>query len=197
MTRRSRTTTRRLITWISETVPSSRRQGTSPIQTISSSGKQPVCLSSLIPPPSPRRVLLMIACCHTVTATIDYSGETAYCASSPDEFALVNFAKFAGVEFLRLEKGASDSTIMVIRIRSEEIKLKLLHVFEFDSNRKRQSIIIEDPISESIYLFCKGADSVVTSKLSDTTDPSTLRSLNEKLKHLGSQGLRTLMLAER
>lgn len=33
--------------------------------------------------------------------------------------------------------------------------------------------------------------------LSENTDPIMLRNLNEKLKYFGSQGLRTLMLAER
>jgi len=47
---------------------------------------------------------MMLATCHTVTSTIEHNENTIYTASSPDEFAIVNFAKFAGVEFVKFEK---------------------------------------------------------------------------------------------
>lgn len=42
----------------------------------------------------------MIATCHTIITDKNNDGETIYNASSPDELALVNFAKFCGVEYL-------------------------------------------------------------------------------------------------
>ena len=44
----------------------------------------------------------------------------------------------------------------------------LLHIFEFNSNRKRMSVIIRDennPKNKKIRLICKGADSVVSKRL--------------------------------
>lgn len=55
----------------------------------------------------------MIACCHTVASTIDSQKNTNYTASSPDEFAIVNFAKFAGVEFLKIEKIDGETNILI------------------------------------------------------------------------------------
>ena len=43
-------------------------------------------------------VLFMITTCHTVL--VDYKdGKLIYNASSPDELALLNFARFVGMEF--------------------------------------------------------------------------------------------------
>lgn len=83
-----------------------------------------------------RRVLFMLASCHTVTSTIDRNQSTIYTASSPDEYAIINFAKFAGVEFLKIEK-VEGRTCILIRFNEREYSLQLLHIFEFDSNRKR------------------------------------------------------------
>lgn len=47
------------------------------------------------------------------------------------------------------------------------ILYKLLCVCEFNSTRKRMSIIIKDP-EGSIILMCKGADSVIEERLSET-----------------------------
>ncbi|KAL4432773.1 hypothetical protein ABPG74_011594 [Tetrahymena malaccensis] len=141
------------------------------------------------------RVLFMLASCHTVTSTIDHQQNTIYTASSPDEYAIINFTKFAGVEFLKVEK-VDGNTNILIRFKQKLYSLQLLHVFEFDSNRKRQSVIVKDQ-DDKYFLFCKGADQVITMNLSENTDPIMLRNLNEKLKYFGSQGLRTLMLAER
>ena len=47
------------------------------------------------------------------------------------------------------------------------ILYKLLCVCEFNSTRKRMSIIIKDPEGK-IILMCKGADSVIEERLSET-----------------------------
>ena len=38
---------------------------------------------------------------------------------------------------------------------------KLLEVLEFNSDRKRQSVIVQDMQTQKILLLCKGADSIV------------------------------------
>jgi phospholipid-translocating ATPase len=42
---------------------------------------------------------------------------------------------------------------------------EVLHVFEFDSVRKRMSIVVRHPHTNQVILYCKGADSAVFSKL--------------------------------
>ena len=41
----------------------------------------------------------MMALCHNVIAEINKKGELCYNATSPDELALINFARFCGYEF--------------------------------------------------------------------------------------------------
>ena len=43
-------------------------------------------------------------------------------------------------------------------------KYKLLNIIEFDSTRKRMSVIVRDPDGK-IMLFCKGADSIIEKRL--------------------------------
>jgi phospholipid-transporting ATPase len=87
-------------------------------------------------------------------------GELIYNASSPDELALANFARFCGCEF----QGTDDEGHMKVKFQGGELRFKLLHVLEFNSTRKRMSIIIEDAAG-NIKLLCKGADSILKPRL--------------------------------
>ena len=43
-------------------------------------------------------------------------------------------------------------------------KYKLLNVIEFDSTRKRMSVIVRTP-EDKILVICKGADSIIEKRL--------------------------------
>lgn len=60
-----------------------------------------------------------------------------YNASSPDELALVNFAKFCGVEYCGTDE--NDNAIIKFNDGNNETTevIEVLHIFEFDSTRKR------------------------------------------------------------
>ncbi|KAJ1564557.1 hypothetical protein HK096_007414, partial [Nowakowskiella sp. JEL0078] len=83
-----------------------------------------------------------------------------YNAQSPDEAALVNAAKNIGIAFLH-----RDENHMTINVFGEIRTYIVLHVIEFNSDRKRMSVIIQRPEGE-IVLLCKGADSVIYERLS-------------------------------
>ena len=82
-------------------------------------------------------MLIHLALCHTIILD-DRTGK--YNASSPDELALVNAAKFFGVVF----KKRDEDNNLVIDFRGVELKYRLLNVLEFNSTRKRMSVIIRD-----------------------------------------------------
>ena len=46
-----------------------------------------------------------------------------------------------------------------------EVEFDVLNVLDFDSTRKRMSIIVRHPLSKEIILFVKGADSAILSVL--------------------------------
>jgi magnesium-transporting ATPase (P-type) len=53
---------------------------------------------------------------------------------------------------------------IVIDLKGKIVKYKLLHVIEFNSDRKRMSVIVmtED---NRIMIVCKGADSIINARL--------------------------------
>ena len=80
----------------------------------------------------------ILSLCHTVILTEDKNGKMKYNAASPDELALLNFAKFCGFEYL----GKDKSSNMKITYNGNTEKFKLLEVLEFNSDRKRMSVIL-------------------------------------------------------
>jgi phospholipid-transporting ATPase len=133
--------------------------------------------------------LLFLGLCHTII-TQKKGDEIVYNAASPDEFALVNFARFMGYEF----RGIDEFNNMVIRIKGKEVKYKLHHVLEFNSTRKRMSVILEDP-QGNIKLLCKGADSIILKRMRH--DNPHIKPTNDHLEDFANAGLRTLLLAQR
>jgi len=136
-------------------------------------------------------MLIAQALCHTVMVEHE-NGKSSYSASSPDELALVNFAKFCGYEY----KGTDEHNIMTIQARRQERTYRLLNVFEFSSDRKRMSIIVEDE-NQNIILFCKGADSIIFDRLTSNTSIRLRETTNFSLKCFGNEGLRTLLYSSR
>jgi magnesium-transporting ATPase (P-type) len=65
-----------------------------------------------------------------------------YNASSPDELALVNGMRHLGFAFS--ERDIDDNIIVELLRTNETVKYKLLHVIEFNSDRKRMSVIVRD-----------------------------------------------------
>lgn len=104
--------------------------------------------------------MIFLSVCHTII--IDGKKGT-YNAASPDELALVNFAKQYGFEFTGFDK--DDNMTVLIKRTGKIHKFQLLHVCEFTSTRKRMSVIVKDETGK-IIVMCKGADSVVFEKLS-------------------------------
>lgn len=87
-----------------------------------------------------------------------------YEAESPDEEALVKGAHLFGYTLKARFPGS-------IRLRLPsgiETDFELLHTLPFDSTRKRMSIIVRNPEGE-VQLFCKGADTVIMSRLGNYT----------------------------
>jgi len=95
--------------------------------------------------------------CHSVIPEKnEETGKTFYNSSSPDEAALVNGARFLGSEFA----DRTDDSFIVINNQNKISKSKLLYLFEFDSDRKRMSVVIKDENNKA-KLITKGADMVI------------------------------------
>jgi phospholipid-translocating ATPase len=146
-----------------------------------------------------------LALCHTVIADRPHKNNKhiiEYKAQSPDEAALVASARDLGFVYLGRE-----ANILTAEIMGKIKKYELLNVLEFNSTRKRMSVIIK-PLdgSDRIVLLCKGADSVIYERLcTEFGDQEALRQAQsdlhditlEHLENFANEGLRTLCLAYR
>ncbi|KAI8827071.1 uncharacterized protein EV422DRAFT_490584, partial [Fimicolochytrium jonesii] len=130
-----------------------------------------------------------LAICHSVLVSKDDNGDPVYKASSPDEAALVDAARLAGYTFV-----GRDNTTMTVRLPDGSMKkYELMNVLEFNSTRKRMSVIVRTP-EKQLWLICKGADSVIWPRLTDGQE--TVKAVTEKhLEYFAEEGLRTLSVA--
>lgn len=137
--------------------------------------------------------MLALALCHTVIAE-SIPGDPPrieFKAQSPDEAALVATARDVGFTVL----GRSSDGIR-LNVLGDERNYRVLNTLEFNSTRKRMSAIIRMP-DNRIILFCKGADSIIYSRLARGEQSELRRATAEHLEMFAREGLRTLCIAQR
>jgi magnesium-transporting ATPase (P-type) len=69
---------------------------------------------------------------------------------------------------------------------------------EFNSDRKRMSIIVRDPSDNHIKMYTKGADSIIKARLdSRQINDKIMTDVDNFLNKASVKGLRTLLMAMR
>ena len=138
--------------------------------------------------------MLALALCHTVITerTPGDPPKIEFKAQSPDEAALVATARDVGFTVM----GRSSDGSIIVNVLGEEREYTVLNTLEFNSARKRMSAILRMPDGK-IILFCKGADSVIYSRLKKGEQPELRRTTAEHLEMFAREGLRTLCIAQR
>jgi magnesium-transporting ATPase (P-type) len=76
-----------------------------------------------------------------------------------------------------------------------EYTYEVLKLIEFNSDRKRMSLLVKDPIDGLIKMYIKGADSIIEERLADNNDKNFLKHVNKFVHDSSVQGLRTLLIA--
>lgn len=112
-----------------------------------------------------KRFFAALGLCHTIIADKKKDKDTgedyiAYNASSPDELALVNGARYLGFYF----RERDENNNLVCETWDGTRKYKLLNLIEFDSTRKRMTVIVRTP-ENRILVITKGADSIIEKRL--------------------------------
>ena len=136
-----------------------------------------------------------LAICHSVLSDrpdpqmkpyhLDYKAE------SPDEAALVAAARDVGFPFVARTNGVIDIECLGQSERYTQLKL-----LEFNSTRKRMSVIVRQPDGR-IVLYTKGADSVIYARLAPDCDPQLKAKTTKDMEDFANGGLRTLCIAYR
>jgi phospholipid-transporting ATPase len=133
--------------------------------------------------------LLSQAIAHTVMVEV-HDGKSGFSVSSPDELALINFAKMVGFSF----EGTDENNTLRIKNNGNIIEYQVLYTLEFNSARKRMSVIVKDKENQ-IILYTKGADSIIYARLKKGLP--YLKETEEHLTAFGNEGLRTLVYARK
>ncbi|RZC10000.1 Phospholipid-transporting ATPase 1 isoform B [Glycine soja] len=139
---------------------------------------------------------LTLATCNTIVPLvvdtpdpdvklIDYQGE------SPDEQALAYAAAAYG--FMLIERTSGH---LVIDIHGQRQKFNVLGMHEFDSDRKRMSVILGYP-DNSVKVFVKGADTSMLNVIDRSFKMDLVRATEAHLHSYSSMGLRTLVIGMR
>jgi len=139
---------------------------------------------------------LSLALNHEVLPEKSGSGEILYSASSPDEAALVYAAKHFGFFFKAKEQGGK----FVVEMRNKnnsDVVYEILEFLEFNSDRKRSSVLVKDSSTGKLILYSKGADNVMKKRLASSNSKGPLLSKTEQhLDEFVNDGLRTLIVAK-
>lgn len=88
----------------------------------------------------------------------------------------------------------SSRPIRTVNFLNDLRKYELFYVNEFDSNRKRMSVIVRCLQTDQFILFCKGAENAVFSKC---VNKDYVAKSNEYIMEFAQNGWRTLALAYR
>ncbi|AED90805.1 Phospholipid-transporting ATPase 1 [Arabidopsis thaliana] len=138
---------------------------------------------------------LSLAACNTIVPIVSNTSDpnvklVDYQGESPDEQALVYAAAAYG--FLLIERTSGH---IVINVRGETQRFNVLGLHEFDSDRKRMSVILGCP-DMSVKLFVKGADSSMFGVM-DESYGGVIHETKIQLHAYSSDGLRTLVVGMR
>uniref|UniRef100_A0A663FH21 Phospholipid-transporting ATPase n=1 Tax=Aquila chrysaetos chrysaetos TaxID=223781 RepID=A0A663FH21_AQUCH len=134
-----------------------------------------------------REFLRLLALCHTVM--VEEKDQLVYQAASPDEEALVLAARNLGYVFL----ARTQDTITISELGVKRT-YKVLAMLDFNSDRKRMSVLVRDP-QGTIRLYTKGADTVILERLQRRGPNETFTEM--ALDRFAEETLRTLCLASK
>ncbi|NXT75219.1 AT8B3 ATPase, partial [Zapornia atra] len=135
-----------------------------------------------------REFLRLLALCHTVMVE-EKGDQLVYQAASPDEEALVLAARNLGYVFLT----RTQDTITISELGRKRT-YKVLAMLDFNSDRKRMSVLVRDP-QGTIRLYTKGADTVILERLQRRGPTETFTEM--ALDRFAEETLRTLCLASK
>ncbi|CAA0831460.1 Phospholipid-transporting ATPase 1 [Striga hermonthica] len=137
-----------------------------------------------------------LAACNTIVPlTVETSDPAVklieYQGESPDEQSLVYAAAAYG--FMLIERTSGH---IVVDIQGERQRFSVLGLHEFDSDRKRMSVILGCP-DNSVKVFVKGADTSMFRVIDRSSNSNMVKATEGHLHSHSIKGLRTLVIAMR
>lgn len=133
--------------------------------------------------------------CHECLAENTGEGDDKilYMSQSPDEIALVDLARAFDYVYYGTNNGETTIHINSAGGPSNVLCFPRLELLEFNSDRKRNSVLVRDPDTGVIYLYMKGADNKVAARLAP--EQRFQKKVYESVMNFSKEGLRTLVQA--
>ncbi|KAI9347255.1 hypothetical protein BDR26DRAFT_834348 [Obelidium mucronatum] len=144
---------------------------------------------------------VMVLCHGVIPSFNEISQKMVYESQSPDETALVE--AIARSKFFLTNRSKSTVTFTTPDLQTGVATpqvFEVLHTLEFNSDRKRMSVLVKDPETGKYHLYCKGADNIIMERLSRdpaANSPATIEAAVEALHGFSVTGLRTLCISYR
>ncbi|KAI8612453.1 hypothetical protein BC830DRAFT_1136639 [Chytriomyces sp. MP71] len=139
--------------------------------------------------------------CHGVIPSIsEISGRLIYESQSPDETALVEAIANSKIVLTGRSKSKVTFTLPDAKGQPQPQVYEVLHSLEFNSDRKRMSVILKEPETGRYHLYCKGADNIILERLSRDLRMNPTAEIDaavDALHKFSVVGLRTLCIAHR
>ncbi|CAD8175781.1 unnamed protein product [Paramecium pentaurelia] len=135
------------------------------------------------------KTLFLLTLCHSAIIQ-KTQNEFYYNVTSPDELALLNFAK----KYSIIYNGIDEHNVITINFREKSKQFQFLYLFEFTSQRKCSSVLVCDKETNIIYLFSKGADSVMLQKQLHQNVEKSKNQFERYISEYSEKGLRILLL---
>jgi phospholipid-transporting ATPase len=139
----------------------------------------------------------LLSLAHMCDVEVLKGEELFYNGPSPDEVALV---EFAASQNFKCTYNSDDMLKMKAVFNNKnggetEYKFEVLRKMEFNSDRKRMSVLLRDPNDGKIKLLIKGADSIILGRIDRNQYPEEIQEKIEWFINTASkQGLRTLLM---
>jgi phospholipid-translocating ATPase len=116
-----------------------------------------------------------------------------YESSSPDELALLEAASALGIVFTHRERA-----LVRVRLHARRVEeYEWLAELAFSSDRKRMSAVVRARTTGQVWLYCKGADTVMLPLLAQRQTLASRAVTVAQCNHFAASGLRTLLIARR
>ncbi|XP_009604075.1 probable phospholipid-transporting ATPase 5 [Nicotiana tomentosiformis] len=137
----------------------------------------------------------VMALCHTgIPVEDEKSDRLKYEAESPEEVAFLIAAQEFGFKFChRTQSVMAVQELDPSSGMDVKREYKLLNLLEFNSSRKRMSVIVRNQNGD-IFLLCKGADNVIFDRLADN-GRTYQQATSVHLSNYAEDGLRALLFA--
>uniref|UniRef100_A0A0G4H3R3 P-type phospholipid transporter n=1 Tax=Chromera velia CCMP2878 TaxID=1169474 RepID=A0A0G4H3R3_9ALVE len=126
------------------------------------------------------------------TELVDLLMEISYQSASPDEEALVIGARSLGYTL-----AARTNKRMVMDIHGEMRNFHIIGIHDFTPARRCMSVVVKEDDSGGATLYCKGADSVVLTKLAHNQRGKRAARMRRHTSKFAYRGLRVLLVARR